>query len=172
MTISEEVKERRNNLKGELTEASRREFILAKSAYIWSQGLFILALLCSVAAVAIGLFLNVSAKVVSGIAALPPLIAFVAVNLKLEARSSWHYRKGYAIDELHSRLMYRLPEAPTVDNVDGIARARDQLVSEMEREWDRTITVSWGEMLKQRPSAAAPQSSESSPPQAPVSRRR
>src|SRR5271169_1735159 len=115
MAISPELTARKASLVSELEAANRRAHGNGKSAYIWSQFLFMLALGCSVAAAISGLFFYVSAKIVGGIAALPPLIAFVAVNLKLEARSRWHYKKSYGMDALRSRLVYQLPEEPTVD---------------------------------------------------------
>ena len=148
--MSEEVKERRKNLEGELTEASRREFGLAKSAYIWSQGLFILALLCSVAAVAIGLFLPVSAKVVSGIAALPPLISYMAVSFRVETRQNWYFRKAVALETLRSQLLYQLREEPTAEDVAGIAAERDKVVRDMQREWYETITKNFLEFTAQK----------------------
>jgi hypothetical protein len=54
------------------------------------------------------------------------------------------------MDALRSRLSYQLPEEPTVDNIAAIAKARDNLNDQMQQEWERTITVSWGEMLKQK----------------------
>lgn len=161
MPLSQEVIERVSKLDSELKASSAKAYGLARSAYLWSQFLFILALCCSVAAAICGIVFNISPKIVGGIAALPPLIAFIAINVKLEARSSWHYRKSYALDALHSRLIYQLPENPTVDNVAAIARDRDKVITDMEREWDQTITVSWGEMLKQRPATSAHQSSRS-----------
>jgi hypothetical protein len=55
------------------------------------------------------------------------------------------------MDALHSRLMYQLPEEPTAENIASIAEARGKVIEDMELEWERAITISWGEMLKQRP---------------------
>src|ERR1700675_1815415 len=121
MPTSDAITKRINDLDAELLAVAAREKSLAKSAYLWSQGLFIAALLCSVAAAICGLFFNISGKIVGGIATLPPIIAFVATNLKLEARSSWHYKKYYVLQALHSRLVFQLPENPTADNVSSIA---------------------------------------------------
>ncbi len=103
----------------------------------------ILALACSLAAAVGGIFFDVSAKIVGGIALLPPLIAYVAVNLNLEPRSSWHYRKADAFRALHSRLMYQLPEIPTIENISEIAKDRDKVGKDMRYEWERTLTMNW-----------------------------
>jgi hypothetical protein len=161
MPISQEIAERKARLDAELSEADRKAYGLAKSAYLWSQFLFILALCCSVAAVVSGVFFNnISPKIPGGIAALPPLIAFVAINLKLEARSSWHYRKSYAMAALRSRLRFQLPEDTTAEHISAIAQDRDDVIDQMELEWDQTITVNWGEMLKQQPKISKRRSNE------------
>jgi hypothetical protein len=160
MPSSHEIAERKARLDAELSEADRKAYGLAKSAYLWSQFLFILALCCSVAAVVSGVFFDISPKIVGGIAALPPLIAFVAINLKLEARSSWHYRKSYAMAALRSRLRFQLPEDPTAEHISAIAQDRDNVIDQMESEWDQTITVNWGEMLKQQPKISKHRSNE------------
>ena len=161
MTTSLELTSRKMTLVNELQAAVRKAHGNARSAYLWSQFLFMLALGCSVAAVISGLFFPISAKIVGGIAALPPLIAFIAVNLKLEARSRWHYKKSYGMDALRSRLLYQLPEEPTVDNIAAIAEARDKLNAAMEEEWQTTMIVNWGEMLRLK-STPAPRSGGSS----------
>ena len=157
-----EVSARKAALAQELEAEIRKYFGFAKSAYLWLQGLFILSLCCSALAAILGLFLGVPGKIVGGIAALPPIIAFVAVNLKLQARSNWHYRKSYALDALRSRLLYQLPANPTVDDIAAIAKARDDNNDAMEREWQGTMETSFADMLKQRP---MPHSIESPPNQ-------
>jgi hypothetical protein len=146
--VSEEVQGRKNSLLGELETAVRKAHANGKSAYLWSQALFICALSCSVIAVAVGLFANVSAKTVGGIAALPPLIAFIAVNLKLESRSRWHYEKEYVMDALRSRLRYQLPEEPSVDDIAAIANERDKQNARLEEKWQETNVISWVDLLK------------------------
>jgi hypothetical protein len=94
-----------------------------------------MALCCSVAAGAIGVFTTISSKVVGGIAVLPPLIAYFAVNLKLQPKSDWHYRKSYGLQALRSRLLFQLPANPSVENIAAIASARDKLNIEMLKEW-------------------------------------
>ena len=146
-----EVSARKSAFAQELNTDSQKYFGLAKSAYLWLQGLFILALCCSVVAAICGLFFEVSGRIVGGIAALPPIIAFVAVDLKLQARSNWHYRKAYALSALRSRLLYQLPAEPTVDNIAAIAKARDDSNDAMEKEWQETMGTNFVDMLKQRP---------------------
>jgi len=148
--FSGELLDRKAKLSAELAAGRERECALGRHAYIWSQCLFTLALLCSVGAAICGLFFNASGRVVGGIAALPPLIAFLAVNLKLEERANWHYRKSNIFEALNSRLAYQLPETPTADNIAAIARDRDRAVAEMEVEWERTKSANWSQMLRQK----------------------
>lgn len=56
------------------------------------------------------------------------------------------------MEALRSRLLYQLPEEPSVDNVAAIAEARDKLVATMQAEWNETITKGRFEGLaKSRP---------------------
>jgi hypothetical protein len=153
MPPSEEVASRKANLAAELKDTSTRTFNNARRAYLFSQLLFILALGASAGAAVGGVFFNVSSKVVGGLAALPPLIGFVAINLKLEARSSWHYRKCDAMNELHSQLMYQQPEEPTVENIASVAKRRDEVLKTMRKEWEDKITANWLAMLRHRPTS-------------------
>lgn len=148
MPLSEEVKSRKDSLLGELETAIRKAHTNGKSAYLWSQFLFICALSSSVVATAVGLFADVSAKTVGGIAALPPLIAFIGVNLKLESRSRWHYEKEYVMDALRSRLRYQLPEEPSADDIAAIASERDKQNARLEEKWQETNVISWIDLLK------------------------
>lgn len=150
MPISPEVAKRIAALTQELDEGIHRTWAKARNAYIWSQALVIMALLCSVAAAVSGIFFLVPAKIVGGIAALPPLIAYVAANLKLETRSSWHYRKVNGLSALRSRLLYQLPEEPSADNVAAVASDLNKLDEGMQEEWEKTVTVNWTEILKQK----------------------
>jgi predicted component of type VI protein secretion system len=150
MPISPEVVKRKEELASELILTAQREHRLARSAYLWSQALFVLALCCSVAATICGVFFSVSGKITGGIAALPPLIAFLAINLKLDGRASWHYRKAGALRRLHSRLTFQQPEELSVNHIAAVADARDNLVDEMQAEWDRTLTSNFNEIMKQK----------------------
>jgi hypothetical protein len=142
----------------EISEATQRKTALAKDlenqiAYAKAKavcnhrislGVMLAALACSVAAAVSGVFFGAPSQIVGGIALLPPLLAYAALNMKFDGKSSWHYRKLYALDSLHSRLLYQLPEHLTVDNIAAIARERDAIHVEMQSEWDRTLAFNWG----------------------------
>ena len=108
-----------------------------------SVTLMVLALGCSVGAAISGIFFNVSPKIVGGLAALPPLIAFVAVNLKLEGKEAWHYTKQSKLDAIRSRLLYQLPEFPSADNIAAMASLRDEVNGEMQDEWKNNLRMNW-----------------------------
>lgn len=110
------------------------------------------ALGCSVAAAVLGFFTQVPSKVVGGIAVLPALITFVAVNLKFEAKNSWHARLYDGLNTLRSRLMYQHPEVPTLDQVARIALERDELEIKMQAEWDRSLLLNWTGLSSKHPS--------------------
>jgi hypothetical protein len=142
----------------ETSEATRRKLDLARDleaqiAYARdkavcnhriSLSVMLVALACSVAAAIGGVFFGVRPQIVGGIALLPPLLAYAAINMKFDGKSSWHYRKVYSLESLLSRLLYQLPEHPTVDNVAAIAHERDTMHVQMQSEWDRTLAFNWG----------------------------
>jgi hypothetical protein len=140
LAISLELKGRIHSLAHELQQAANQESRSATKSYYSSQTMLLASLGCSLAAAISGIFFAVSPKIVGGIAALPPLIAYVASSFRLEVRQNWYYRKAVALDALRSRLLYQLPEEPTPDHVSAIAAARDTLVTNMQKEWYETIT--------------------------------
>lgn len=140
MAKSPEVQIRIEGLANELRQAATADSRRATRAYYFSQVMLFLALGCSLAAAISGIFFSVSPKIVGGLAALPPLIAYVAAGFRLELRQNWYYRSAIALEAFRSRLLYQLPEQPTVDNISAIAQERDKLMIEMQHEWYETIT--------------------------------
>ena len=136
MEGSSELIQRQEKLKGELLVTIAGESKLAHVNHRLSICLMVIALGCSVAAGAIGFFTNASSKVVGGLAVIPALIAFVAVNLKLEDKSSWHYRKRDELRALVSRLDYPQTELLSSDNIATISNCRNELNAKMQAEWD------------------------------------
>jgi hypothetical protein len=55
------------------------------------------SLVCSLTAAISGIFFGVSPKIVGAVATLPPLIAYIAVSLRLELRQNWYFRKAVAL---------------------------------------------------------------------------
>jgi len=160
MNESSEVQKRIAALNQELKDAARDQSRFAKRAYLSSQFLLGSSLSCSIAAAICGIVFHVRTETVGAIAALPPLIAFIASNLKLDLRENWYYRKTAILETLRSRLLYQLPEVPTVDNVAAIAAARDKLEVEMQAEWYQTITRAIFDNLNK--TAPMPRSNEAS----------
>lgn len=139
-----DVEERRRALAKDLEGQIAYAKVKAVCNHRISLGVMLTALGCSVAAAVSGVFFSVKPQIVGGIALLPPLLAYAALNMKFDGKSSWHYRKVYALESLLSRLLYQLPEKPTVDNIAAIARERDTMHVEMQSEWDRTLAFNWG----------------------------
>ena len=160
MSPSPEVQRRISALDNELRSTAASEGRRATRAYLVSQTFVFLALGCSIAAAICGVFFKVSPRIVGGLAALPPLVAYLAANFRFDVRENWYYRKSVALEGLRSRLQYQLPEEPTVENVAAIAAARDKLVASMQAEWYETITKGLFENLGR--SRITPRSSESS----------
>ena len=124
-----------------------------------SVALMVIALACSVTAGAIGFFTSAPSKVIAGLAVIPPLIAYVAVNLKFERKTSWHYRKRDALRVLRSKLLYQQPVSPSAENIASIAESWDELTVKMQAEWDADLGFNFRESLIIPPSngsSAAP----------------
>jgi len=83
-----EVELRKAALVKELEDEIKKAFRSAKGSHHLSLGLMVLALSCTVISAVGGIFFHVRSDVVGGVAALSPLIAFIAVNLKLEEKCS------------------------------------------------------------------------------------
>jgi hypothetical protein len=139
----DDIAERKKQLSGELSVAIRRETFLARWNHRFSVALMVVALACSIGAAIGGIFFSVSSKIVGGIAILPPLIAFVAINLKFDAKASWHYRKRDALESLRSRLLYQQPTSPSTDSVASVASDWAVLNRTMQVEWDRLLAFNW-----------------------------
>jgi hypothetical protein len=141
---------RKRDLTHELEVRCAEELKWAKWNHRGSVLCMVLALSCSVIAGILGFFCpQVGSKVVGGFALLPPLVAFVAVNLKFEGKNSWHARLYDSLNTLRSRLLYQQPETPSLDQVAEIAKRRDDLEIKMQDEWDRSLLANWTGMLKQ-----------------------
>lgn len=151
MAISSEMQKRMDALARELQQAASEESHRAAISYLTSQTAIFVSLGCSVVAAIIGGVLGIHPRVVGEIAALPPLIAYIATSFRLEARQNWYYRKAVSLDALRSRLLYQLPEEPTAEHVSAIAAARDKLVIDMQHEWYETITKNFLEFKANRP---------------------
>jgi hypothetical protein len=148
---SPEVQMRIERLADELRQAATAESRRATRSYYFSQAMLFLALGCSLAAAISGIFFSISPKIVGGLAALPPLIAYVAASFRLELRQNWYYRIAVALEALRSRLLYQLPEQPTVDNISAIAAARDKLRIDMQHEWYEMITKNFLDFATRKP---------------------
>jgi hypothetical protein len=152
VAISPEVQRRISALNDELGRAANDEARNATRAYYWSQTLLILSLGCSAVAAICGIFFSISSRIVGGLAAVPPVIAYFAVSFRLLTRENWYYRKSIALGVLRSRLLFQLPEEPTVNHIASIAAERDKLVASMQVEWYETISKGYSESMEQRAS--------------------
>jgi hypothetical protein len=165
--ISEAVK-RKTALQQELESAHRGAIFSAYANHYLSIGLMVAALGCSVAAGAMGFFTKYSSKVVGGFAVLPALIAYMAVNLKCEAKNSWHARRADGLDKLRTQLLYEPLENPTLEQIALVAKGRVELEERMQKEWDGNLLLSWSGFGR----SATLQPTESSGARAPARRDR
>ena len=107
--------------------------------------LMIVALISSIAAGLGGLAFGWTAQRTGAIAFIPGAIAVIAATMKFEGKSNWHYRKLYGFNSLKSRLLFELPLAPSVDHIAAISKERRELITEMEKEWEAVLSLSWSQ---------------------------
>jgi hypothetical protein len=162
-----EVDKRKNGLACELDGEIGYAESKALANHRLSLVFMAFALACSFAAAICGIFLNVPAKIVGGIAILPPLIGYIAVNLKFEAKSMWHYRKSHNLRALKSQLKYQLPEFPEVHDIAAVASERDRVNNKMLEEWKVTLTLNWTGILNHQGSIPQSDISSAAPTPAP-----
>ncbi len=148
MSLSPELEKRRDRLAEILERHAIRTRRRARWNHRTSMALMVLSVVCSVTAAGLGFFTSQSSRLVGGIAILTPLIAYVAVNLKLEGKASWHHRKSNALLALSSRLRYELPEEPTAEQIAAVSRSYDALNLRMQREWDATLSFNWSGLTR------------------------
>lgn len=146
MPTSDEVTKRANGLEAELTTRAKFAHRNGKINHGLSLAFMEIALACSVIAGALGIFTKVSSHIVGILAVMPPLIAYVAITLKLDAKTSWHFRKELGLRTLKSRLLFQLPETVLPENVAAIAKDWDKLNAQMQREWDETLAFNWASL--------------------------
>ena len=148
METSPELLRRKEKLNKELVDAIDREARLARLDYRSSAALVVIAIGCSVTAAIGGLFFDMPGKIAGGFAAVTPLVAFIATNVKLDGKSSWHYRKRDALNALRSRLNFQQPESFTADNIASVAADRDKLDAKMQKEFDEHLAFNWNALLR------------------------
>jgi|SRR5882724_5375596 len=143
MANTPEIQNRIDLLKTELANGGKRARFRAKVDHWISITLMVLALGASGVAGVGGLSGVLSIKQTGAIALLPGVLALFASVLKFEGKSGWQYRKQQALDDLKDRLLLQLPESPTADQIAEIARKKNELIHDMQRQWEREFSLNW-----------------------------
>ena len=150
MANTPEIENRIDLLKTELATGSKRALFRAKIDHWISIILMLLALGASGVAGIGGLSGVLSIKQTGAIALLPGVLALFASVLKFEGKSGWQYRKQQALDDLKDQLLLQLPESPTPDQIAAISRKRNELIRDMQREWEREFSLNWSSVQQVR----------------------
>jgi hypothetical protein len=142
-----EAKTSQHSLAIELNSNIREYRRLARVAH-WTSVIFMaIALGCSIAAGIFGLVAHMP-RVSGVLAILPTLIAFVVVNLKLDGKACWYFDKLNAFEALRTRLLYELPDPPTLDNIAAVAHSRTTVVDALEQDWNKNLMLDWTALSK------------------------
>jgi hypothetical protein len=102
----------------------------------------VIALGCTVAAGVSGMLLD-RGRWAGGLAVLPPLIAYVAISLKLQGKAQWHRRMEGQLRALKSRLKYELSEFPTADQIAAISKSQREMEESMREDWKKHLGFEW-----------------------------
>jgi hypothetical protein len=73
------------------------------------------------------------------VAAVPGVMAFAAQTLKYQQRSNWECRKADYLRGLQRKLLFEVPESPTVENVGSIAAEYDRIEKDMDSEYEKLM---------------------------------
>jgi hypothetical protein len=144
---SSAMNKRKQDLRNEITHDIKNARDNARMNHLTSVFMMVIALLCSVAAAVSGLIAK-NPQAAGLLAILPPLIAFIVTNLKLDGKACWYFNKVNAFEGLRSRLLYELPEHPSADNIAAISRERAGVVDNMEKFWDQHLRLDWSVLTK------------------------
>jgi hypothetical protein len=118
----------------------------------WSAYVLVVASLgCSVAVALGGLLLAWDKAVLGGLAAVPPVVGFIAAGINFQGRAHWHYQKMNRYDELLSRLNFQLPVNPRAENIAAIAAAYDAMVKETQKTFEQLAFKFDGFIPKRKP---------------------
>jgi hypothetical protein len=145
MTVNFELQARADGLEKQLSDDISYERVRAVGDYWIALTLMAMALVSSVAAGLGGLAFGWTAERTGAVAFIPGAIAVIAATMKFEGKSNWHYRKLYGFNSLKSRLLYELPLDPSVDHLAAISKERRELITEMEKEWEAVLSLSWSQ---------------------------
>jgi hypothetical protein len=70
------------------------------------------------------------------------------VNLKLDGKACWYFDKLNAFEALRTRLLYELPDPPTLDNIAAAAHSRTTVVDALEQDWNKNLMLDWTALSK------------------------
>jgi hypothetical protein len=137
MTIQERLQDLADNLQKTAVRNRRR----AHFYHFVLVSMVSLGVLASAVAGLGGIFFKLDAKVVGGIALIPGIFAVAANTLRLSERVALCHERKNGLRGLRRRLMYELPEEPTVDNIAAISEAWTALEDRWHKEFVKEIMV-------------------------------
>jgi hypothetical protein len=107
-------------------------------------------ILCSVL-VAIGAFVpaaKMTKEVVGLIGTIPGVLELATATLKFQKRANWQFRRTTELEALHQRLLYEIPENPSLSDIAKVSSDMVNLDRSGQITWEREITSSVKESEK------------------------
>jgi hypothetical protein len=145
MAVNFDVQARADGLEKQLNDNIRFEHRRAAGDYWIALALMSIALISSAAAGLGGLAFGWTSRTTGAVALIPGAVAVIASTMKFEGKSNWHYRKLYGFKNLKARLLYELPATPSVEDVAALSKEQRDLITEMEKEWEAVLSLSWSQ---------------------------
>jgi len=140
---------RTEELDEELTKAVSRHRVIGNFYRNSSLLLMVIAVFCSVGATIAGIGYG-NGHLAGSLSLVPPLLAFAAVNLKLDARAKWYRRKEHSLAALLRRLRFEMPDPASPDQIALISRERSVLEIDLLEEFEAKCTLGWGNIVGHR----------------------
>jgi hypothetical protein len=136
--MAEDNRERMLNLRREVEELSAAGRRWGKRNYLAAYAVVILTVVSSGAAGAAA-FLDQDPGLVGVLALMPGLLTLAATQLKLQARSNWHFKKRSFLNRLLAKIKYQTRDNPSAEELASLAEEFSRIEVEMEAEWQQKL---------------------------------
>lgn len=144
MEAMDYIGERLGDLRNEIEKASADRRQSGRSNYYAAYTLLVLTIASSAAA-GIASFLNQSPDLVGVLAFVPGVLTLAMSQLKLQARSNWHYQKSHLLKDLLNKIKYQTPSNPSSEHLVALASEFSRINLTMQTQWVATLGLDMGE---------------------------
>lgn len=148
MALTAELQRKIDTLQNDLNYSISCYSRLARLHYRVSLVLSYATVLSSLGAGAGGILLHLDGQTTGVLALLPVILATFAMNLKLQEKGNWHYRKKDALNAFSRLLRFKMKEDEAEKTLDEIIDAWNELDRTMDAQWEKEFAFPWTNYLK------------------------